>query len=68
MLQEDLQNALRHIDKLKARNSELEEKSLLAVAEKRDTVSAKFMVVGDSESRSVGAEHSRYDGEVLCGD
>jgi hypothetical protein len=41
MLQEGLQNALRQIDELKARNRELEETLLLAGAGKRDTVHAK---------------------------
>ena len=58
MLQEDLQNALRQIDELKARNREFEEKLILAVAEKRDTVSAKCMVVGDSVLRNMGADHA----------
>jgi hypothetical protein len=62
-LQEDLQNALRQIDEMKARNRELEEKLLLVGAGKRDTVpakqkSAKCMVVGDSVVRGVGAEHT----------
>ena len=53
MLQEDLQNALRQIDELKARNRESEAKLLLPVAGKRETESAKqkftkCMVVGDS--------------------
>jgi predicted RNase H-like nuclease (RuvC/YqgF family) len=53
MLQTDLQNALRHIDELKARNRELEAKLLLAVPGKRDTVFAKQkftknVVVSDS--------------------
>ena len=41
MLQEDLQNALRETDELKARNRELEEKLLLTVAGRRDTVPVK---------------------------
>ena len=36
MLQEELQNALRQIDKLKARNMELESKLLMAGTGKRD--------------------------------
>jgi hypothetical protein len=68
-LQEDLQNALRQIDELKARNRELEEKLLLLGAAKRDTVpakqkSAKCMVFGDSVVRGVGAEHT--DMTVEC--
>jgi hypothetical protein len=62
-LQEDLQNALRQIDKLKARNRDLKDKLLLVGAAKRDTVpakqkSAKCMVVGDSVVSSVGDEHT----------
>jgi hypothetical protein len=62
MLQEELQNALRQIDELKARNRELEEKLLLVEAGKRKTVPAKqkvakCMVVGDSLLHNVGAEH-----------
>jgi len=41
MLQEDLQNAVRTIDELKARNRVLEAKLLLVGARKRDTVPAK---------------------------
>ena len=57
MLQDDLHNALRHIDELKARNRMLEEKLLLAGTGKRDTVPgkqtvAKYMVVGDSMLRN----------------
>ena len=69
MLQEDLQNALRQIDKLKARNIELETKLLMAGTEKRDTMSTKqkitmCMVVGYSLLRNVGAEHA--DMKVEC--
>ena len=58
-----LQEDLRQIDELKARNRELEEKLPLAGAGKRDTVpakqkTAKCMVAGDSIVRSVGAEHA----------
>ena len=72
MQQEDLQNALRQIDELKARNRELEEKSLLAGAGKRDTVpakqkTAKCMVVGDTIVRSVGAEHADVMVECFLG-
>ena len=58
MIQEDLQNALRQIDELKARNRELEQKLILAGAGKRDTGTAKCMVFGDSIVGSVGAEHA----------
>ena len=63
LLQEELQNALRRINELKSRNKEPEEKSLLAVAGKRDTVPAKqkiaeCIVVGDSTLRNVGAEYA----------
>jgi predicted RNase H-like nuclease (RuvC/YqgF family) len=52
MLQDELQNALRQIEELKARNRELEEKLPLAGAGKRDTEHAKqkvakCFVVGD---------------------
>lgn len=63
MLQEDLHNTLRQIDKLKARNRMLEEKLLLAGTGKKDTVPAKqtvakCMVVGDSMLSNVGAERA----------
>ena len=58
VLQEDLQNALRQIDELKAINMELEEKLLPAVVGKGHTVSAKCMVVGDTVLHSVGTEHA----------
>jgi len=72
MLQEDLRNALRQIDELKARNRELEEKLLLAGPRKRVTVPAKqkvakCMVVGDSVLRNVGAEHSDIIEECFPG-
>jgi len=62
MLQEDLQNALRETDELKARNRELEAKLLMAGTGNRDTMptkqkATKCMVVGDSVLRNVGAEH-----------
>jgi hypothetical protein len=41
MLQEELQNALRQIDELKARNRELEAKLLIAGTGKRDTMPTK---------------------------
>ena len=52
MLQEELQNALRQIDELRAGNRALEAKILPAGDGKRDTVHAKqkvakCMVVGD---------------------
>jgi hypothetical protein len=63
MLQEELHNALRQIDELKARNRKLEEKLLLAGAGKRDIVpteqkAVKCVVVGDSMVRNVGTEHT----------
>jgi hypothetical protein len=63
MLQEELQNALRQIDQLKARNKRLDEELLLAVAGKRNTVHAKQKVVtckmlSDSVLRNVGTEHA----------
>jgi hypothetical protein len=63
MLQEDLQNALRQIDELKARNRELVAKLIMAGTDKRDTMPtnqkvAKCMVVGGSMLRNVGAEHA----------
>ena len=59
----DLQNALRQIDELKAINRELEAKLLLAGTGNRDTMPTKqkftkCVVVGDSTSRYVGAEHA----------
>ena len=52
MLQDDLQNSLRQIDELKARNRELETTLLMAETGNRDTMSTKqkfikCMVVGD---------------------
>jgi hypothetical protein len=44
MIQEDLQNALRQIDELKARNRELEAKLLMAGTGKRDTMPTKQKV------------------------
>jgi hypothetical protein len=69
MLQEDLRNALRQIDELKARNRELQTKLLLVGDGKRDTVPAKqtftkCMVVGESVLRSVGLEY--VDKMVEC--
>ena len=69
MLQEKLQNALRQIDELKARNRELESKLLMAGTGVTDTMPTKqnvtkCMVVGDSIVRNVGAEHS--DMKVEC--
>ena len=59
-----MQNALRQIDELKARNRELEEKLLVAGAGKVDTLPAKCMVVGDSVLRNIEAEHA--DTMVNC--
>ena len=69
MLQEELQNALRQIDELKARNRELEAKLQMAGTGERDTMatkqrSIKCIVVGDSIVRNVGAEH--VDMKVEC--
>jgi hypothetical protein len=71
-LQEDLQDALRQIDELRARNSELEEKLLLVGAGKRNPVpakqtSAKCMVIGDSIVRGVEADHTDMKVECLPG-
>jgi hypothetical protein len=64
-----MQNELRQIDELKARNREHEEMLLLVEAGKRDTVRAKQKVakcmdVCDSVSRNVGTEHA--DMKVEC--
>ena len=72
MVQEDLHNALRQIDELKARNKMLEEKLLLAGTVKRDTVSAKqtvakCIVVGDSTLRNFGAERADMMAECFPG-
>jgi hypothetical protein len=69
MLQEELQNALRQIDELKARNRELEAKLQMAGTGERDTMPTKqkftkCIVVGDSIVRNVGAEH--VDMKVEC--
>jgi hypothetical protein len=57
MLQEDLQNALRQIDELKARNRKSEAKLLMAGSGKTETMPTKCVVVGDSMLCNVGAEH-----------
>jgi hypothetical protein len=72
MLQEDLQNALRQIEELKARNMELEAKLQMAETGKRDTMPTKqnvtkCLVVGDSILRNVGAEHPDMKVECLPG-
>jgi len=72
MLQEELQNALRQIDKLKARNRELESKLLMAGTGERDTIPTKqqftkCVVVGDSIVRNVGAEHADMKLECFPG-
>jgi hypothetical protein len=68
VLQEELQNALRQIDELKARNRELEEKLQLAGAGKWDTVAkhtgATCLVMGDSMVSNVGTENA--DRMVVC--
>jgi len=69
MLQKELQNALRQIDELKARNRELEAKLQMVGTGERDTMptkqrSMKCIVVGDSIVRNVGAEH--VDIKVEC--
>jgi len=61
MLQEELQNALRQIDELIARNRELEAKLHMVGTGERDIVTTKqnvtkCLVVGDSIVRNVGAE------------
>ena len=63
MLQEELQNPLRQIDELKARNRELEAKLLMAGPGERDTMPATLMftkcvVVGDTVLRIFGADHA----------
>jgi len=63
LLHGELQNALRQIGELKARNRELEAKLLMAGTGERDTMPTKqkitkCMVVGDSIVRNVGAEHA----------
>ena len=69
MLQEELQNALRQIDELKARNRELYAKLQMTGTGERDTITTKqkvtkCLVVGDSVVRNVGAE--RADMNVEC--
>ena len=72
MLQEDLQNALRQIDELKARKRELEAKLLLAGTSNEDAVPTKenyrkCMVVGDSIVRNVGTRHTDMTVEYFRG-
>jgi len=69
ILQEELQNALRLIDELKAKNRELEAKLQMAGTGEADTMTTKqpvtkCLVVGDSKVRNVKAE--RADMEVEC--
>jgi len=69
ILQEELQNALRQIDELKARNRELDAKLQMAGAGKRETMTTKqkvtkCLVVSDLIVRNVGAE--RADMKVEC--
>jgi hypothetical protein len=69
LLQEELQNALRQIDELKARNRELETRLQMAGTGESDTVQTKqtftkCIVVGDSIVRNVGSEHA--DMKVEC--
>ena len=69
MLQEELRNALRQIDELKARNRELKANLLMEGARERGTMPTKqtvtkCMVVGDSIVRNVEAEHA--DMKVEC--
>jgi hypothetical protein len=70
--QEDLQNARRQIDELKARNRELEAKLLMAGNGKRDTMLTKqnvtkCVVVGDSILRNAGAAHADMTVECFPG-
>jgi len=72
MLHEDLQNALRQIDELKARNRELQAKLLMAGTGNRDTMPTKqkvtkCVVVADSILRNVGAEHADMTVECFPG-
>jgi len=69
MLQEVLQNVLRQIDELKARNREIQAKLLMAGNGERDAMPTKqkvtkCMVVGESIMRNVGAKHA--DMKVEC--
>jgi len=72
MLQEELQNVLRQIDELKARNREPEAKLQMAGTGERDTMTTKqkvtkYLVVGDSIVRNVGAEHTDMKVECFSG-
>ena len=72
LLQNDLQNALRLVDELKARNKELEEELIQARAGKRVLVLAnykatKLMVIGDSMVRNVGTEQAEMRVECFPG-
>jgi hypothetical protein len=69
MLQEELQNAYRQIDELKARNRELEAKLQMAGTGESDAMPTKqkftkCIVIGDSIVRKIGAEH--VDMKVDC--
>ena len=72
MLQEELQNALRQIDELKARNRELYAKLQMTGTGERDTITTKqkvtkCLVVGDSVVRNVGAERADMNVERFPG-
>ena len=68
-LKVELQNALRQIEELKARNRELEARLQVAGAGNKDSMDTnhkevKCMVVGDSLVRNVGVEYA--DMKVEC--
>jgi len=72
MLQEDLQNTLRQIDELKARDGELETKLLMEGDGKRDTMPAtqgftKCVVVGATLLHNVWTEHADMMVECIPG-
>ena len=72
LLQNDLQNALRLVEKLKARNKELEEELIQARAGKRVPVLANYkatkcMVIGESMVRNVGSGQAEMRVECFPG-
>ena len=72
LLQNDLQNALRLVNELKARNKELEEELFQARVGKRVPVLAnckatKCMVIRDSMVRNVGSEQAEMRVECFTG-
>jgi hypothetical protein len=68
----DLESAVGQIDELKARNRKIETKLQTAVSGNANTMPTKqkvtkYVVIGDSVLRNVGAEHTDITVECLSG-